>query len=105
GGEWRRPSRQKVVLRPTRMVSMAEKHLAVMTYEVERPEEPAPVVISSQVLSRQGGADEYHPGTSPGPEEAGFDPRRAEGFAHRVLETQFTYGKRGRSEERRVGKE
>ncbi len=93
--EWRTPSGKKVILRTTRMVSMVEKHLAVMTYEVELPEEPAPVVISSQVLNRQDGEDEYHPGTSPGTEEAGFDPRRAEGFAHRVLETQFTYGKRG----------
>src|SRR5699024_322276 len=72
--EWRTPSGKKVILRTTRMVSMVEKHLAVMTYEVELPEEPAPVVISSQVLNRQDGEDEYHPGTSPGTEEAGFDP-------------------------------
>lgn len=91
---WRTPSGKKVVIRTTRMVSMVEKHLAVMTYEIELPDEPAPVVISSQVLNRQDGEDEYHRDASGGG-AAGFDPRRAEGFDHRVLDPQLTRGQRG----------
>lgn len=90
---WWTPSGKKVIIRTTRMVSMVEKHLAVMTYEIELPDEPAPVVISSQVLNRQDGEDEYR--SDYATDAAGFDPRRSEGFDHRVLEPQFTKGQRG----------
>ncbi|MBB1031205.1 glycoside hydrolase family 65 protein [Dietzia sp. SLG310A2-38A2] len=89
---WRTPAGKKVIIRTTRMVSMVEKHLAVMTYEIELPEEPAPVVISSQVLNRQDGEDEYHSAEAV-PE--GFDPRRSEGLEHRVLEPVVCEGQRG----------
>lgn len=90
---WRTPSGKKVVIRTTRMVSMVEKHLAVMTYEIELPEEPAPVVISSQILNRQDGEDEYHLASPAG--HGDFDPRRAEGMDHRVLEPKLKRGDDG----------
>jgi len=90
---WRTPSGKKVVIRTTRMVSMVEKHLAVMTYEIELPEEPAPVVVSSQVLNRQDGEDEYH--IAPPDGHRDFDPRRGEGMDHRVLEPRLKRGEGG----------
>ncbi|MCT1434763.1 glycoside hydrolase family 65 protein [Dietzia maris] len=87
---WRTPAGKKVVIRTSRMVSMVEKHLAVMTYEIELPDEPAPVVISSQVLNRQDGENEYSSAADDGAPAEGFDPRRAEGLEHRVLEPQVT---------------
>ncbi|MCT2263311.1 glycoside hydrolase family 65 protein [Dietzia cinnamea] len=92
---WRTPAGKKVVIRSSRMVSMVEKHLAVMTYEIELPDEPAPVVISSQVLNRQDGENEYSSAADAATPEAGFDPRRAEGLEHRVLESQLCEGQRG----------
>ena len=89
---WRTPAGKKVIIRTTRMVSMVEKHLAVMTFEIELPEEPAPVVIVSEMLNRQDGEDEYHT-TDDLP--AGFDPRRSEGLDHRVLNPEVTEGQRG----------
>ncbi|WP_333618676.1 glycoside hydrolase family 65 protein, partial [Dietzia sp.] len=80
---WRTPSGKKVLIRSTRMVSMEEKHLAVYTYEVVLPEDSAPVVISSQLLNRQDGEDEYHLASPAGGK---FDPRKSEAFNHRVLE-------------------
>ena len=90
---WRTPSGKKVVVRSTRMVSMVEKHLAVMTYEVELPEEPAPVVISSQMLNREDGEDEFHLATTRTNRD--FDPRKAEGLGHRVLEPKLKRGDGG----------
>ena len=89
---WRTPAGKKVIVRTSRMVSMVEKHLAVMTFEIEMPEESAPVVIVSEVLNRQDGEDEYHT-TDDLP--AGFDPRRSEGLEHRVLIPEVTDCQRG----------
>lgn len=80
---WRTPSGKMVQINSTRMVSMEEKHLVVYTYEVVLPDDSAPVVISSQLLNRQDGEDEYHLASQAGGE---FDPRKAESFSHRVLE-------------------
>ncbi len=90
---WRTPSGKKVIIRSTRMVSMVEKHLAVMTYEIELPDEPAPVVISSQTLNRQDGEDEYHLASAA--RHGDFDPRRGEGLDHRVLEPALKRGEGG----------
>ncbi len=81
---WRTPSGKRVKVSSTRMVSFIERHVAIMTLEVTMLSGFAPVVISSQILNRQDGADEYHPTAKEQP--AGFDPRRAGKFAHRVLE-------------------
>ena len=41
-------------------VSLAHRHLAMLTFEVTMLDGSAPVVVSSQLLNRQDGEDEYH---------------------------------------------
>ena len=83
---WRTPGGKRVRVRSTRMVSVAERHLAVMTFEVTMLDDSAPVVISSQLLNRQDGEDEYHvAGAALGEAEVEHDPRQARQFDHRVL--------------------
>ena len=48
------------MVRSTRLVSLVHRHLAVMTMEVTLLDAAAPVVISSQLINRQDGEDEYH---------------------------------------------
>ncbi|MCA5895213.1 glycoside hydrolase family 65 protein [Isoptericola sp. NEAU-Y5] len=87
---WRTPSGKHVQISSQRMVSFAERHLAVMTFEVTLLDADAPVAISSQILNRQDGQDEYHvPAASLG---EGFDPRKAEQFAGRVLQPRTQWG-------------
>ncbi|MFN3258410.1 MAG: glycoside hydrolase family 65 protein [Ilumatobacter sp.] len=84
---WRTPGGKKVRVRSTRMVSMAERHLAVMTFEVTMLDAAAPVWISSQLLNRQDGEDEYHVAAAAlGEGDDARDPRQASGFDHRVLQ-------------------
>ncbi|MDH3682805.1 MAG: glycoside hydrolase family 65 protein [Acidimicrobiia bacterium] len=81
---WRTAAGKRVRVRSTRMVSMAERHVAAMTVELAVLDASAPIVISSQILNRQDGEDEYHV-----PEAAlgeGGDPRGASSFDRRVLE-------------------
>ncbi|WP_166849461.1 glycoside hydrolase family 65 protein [Isoptericola sp. BMS4] len=86
---WRTPSGKRVRVRSERMVSFAERHLAVMTFEVTLLDHDAPVAIASQILNRQDGSDEYHvPAASLG---EGFDPRKAEQFTHRVLQPELQW--------------
>jgi alpha,alpha-trehalose phosphorylase len=80
---WRTPAGKRVHVRSTRMVSLVHRHLAVMTMEVTLLDAAAPVVISSQLLNRQDGEDEYHVTAAALGE--GMDPRRSRGFGHRVL--------------------
>ncbi len=81
---WRTSSGKRVQINSTRMVSFTQRHLAVMTFEVTLLDDGAPVTISSQVLNRQdadrGASVEMQKA------EAELDPRKAERFAHRVLE-------------------
>lgn len=80
---WRTPSGKRVLVESTRMVSMTQRHLAVLSMEVTMLEGDAPIVISSQLLNRQDGKDEYYV-----PYEAmgeGTDPRKAAAFDERVL--------------------
>ena len=80
---WRTPSGKRVCIRSTRMVSMTQRHLALMTLEVTMLTGSAPLVISSQILNRQDGRDEYHlRQESLG---QGADPRKAAAFEERVL--------------------
>ena len=83
---WRTPAGKRVQVRSSRMVSFAQRHLAVMSLEVTMLDEEAPVVVSSQILNRQDGQDEYHVKSAAMGE--GKDPRRAERFTQRVLEPQ-----------------
>ncbi len=84
---WRTPGGKRVHVRSTRMVSLVHRHLAVLTMEVTLLDAPAPVVISSQMLNRQDGEDEYHV-TSAALGE-GRDPRKSRQFDHRVLVPKF----------------
>ena len=80
---WTTPAGKRLRVRSERMVSLEHRHLAVLRFEIEMLEGSAPVVISSQLLNRQDGEDEYHV------EEAalgeGFDPRQRRSFRDRVL--------------------
>jgi alpha,alpha-trehalose phosphorylase len=87
---WRTPSGKRVRVRSERMVSFVERHLAVMTFEVTLLDDAAPVAISSQVLNRQDGQDEYHVRAASLGE--GFDPRKAEQFHGRVLQPMTQWG-------------
>ena len=86
---WRTPSGKRVRIDSTRMVSMSQRHLAVMTLEVEMLSGDAPVVISSQILNRQDGLDEYR-AVHPVPGDV-VDPRRAAAFGERVLLPHLSY--------------
>jgi len=75
---WRTPSGKRVRVVTTRMVSFVERHLAVLTFEVELLDAAAPVTISSQLLNRQDAQTEYGRSGS-------LDPRRALPLEGRVL--------------------
>ncbi len=81
---WRTPAGKRVRVTSQRMVSFVHRHLAVMTLEVTLLDDAAPVVVSSQLLNRQDGEDEYHVRSAALGE--GKDPRQARKFGHRVLE-------------------
>lgn len=87
---WRTPSGKRVQIRSERMVSFAERHLVVMTFEVTLLDAAAPVAISSQILNRQDGQDEYDVRSASLGE--GFDPRKANQFSGRVLQPQTQWG-------------
>ena len=91
---WQTPSGKTVRVRSSRMVSFTERHLAVMTYEVTVLDADAPVVVSSQVLNRQDGQDEYHVRAAAMGE--GFDPRKAETLTNRVLVPSLHWAAGGR---------
>lgn len=91
---WRTPSGKRVQMTSTRTVSLAERHLAVMTMEITVLDADAPVVVSSQILNRQDGQDEYHVRSAAMGE--GFDPRKGSQFGRRVLEPQYHYAEKGR---------
>jgi len=85
---WRTPSGKRVRVRSTRQVSPADRHLAMMTLEVTMLDADAPLVISSQVLNRQDGEDEYHMSAG----AMGDDPRKAARFEQRVLQPEVVQG-------------
>jgi alpha,alpha-trehalose phosphorylase len=89
---WRTNSGKHVRVRSTRMVSFADRHLAMQTFEVTVLDADAPIVVSSQVLNRQDGEDEYHVRAH----AMGEDPRRAARFEQRVLQPQVSVGREGR---------
>lgn len=87
---WRTPSGKRVRIRSSRMVSFQQRHLAVMTFEVTMLDAAAPIAISSQILNRQDGEDEYHVRSKSMGE--GVDPRKAEALERRVLDPQHSRG-------------
>jgi alpha,alpha-trehalose phosphorylase len=80
---WRTPAGKRVRVSSQRMVCFVHRHLAVMTFEITLLDSPAPVVVSSQLLNRQDGEDEYHVRAAALGE--GKDPRRSRRFDQRVL--------------------
>jgi alpha,alpha-trehalose phosphorylase len=87
---WRTPSGKRVRIRSRRMVSFTQRHLVVLTFEVTMLDDYAPVAISSQILNRQDGEDEYHVRAKAMGE--GVDPRKAGQIRHRVLKPQSNWG-------------
>jgi len=81
---WTTPAGKRLRVRSERMVSLQHRHLAVLRFEVEMLDGSAPVVISSQLLNRQDGEDEYHVRDASLGE--GGDPRKRRAFQERVLE-------------------
>ena len=80
------------------MVSLVHRHLAMLTFEVTLLDATAPVVISSQLLNRQDGEDEYHVSSAALGE--GLDPRAARQFDHRVLVPRLHRERRRRGDAR-----
>jgi len=78
---WRTALGKNVQLRSTRLVSFARRHLAQLSYQVE-VDADAEVVLTSELRNRSDGMSAVIEG-------AGFDPRRAGGFGHRVLVTEL----------------
>lgn len=88
---WRTPVGKRVRVRTSRMVSFAQRHVAVLTFEVTMLDDHAPLAISSQILNRQDGEDEYHVAAKSMGE--GFvDPRKAERMRRRVLLPKYQWG-------------
>jgi alpha,alpha-trehalose phosphorylase len=80
---WRTPAGKRVQVDSTRMVSMVDRHLAMMSFEVTMLDADAPVAVSSQLLNRQDGEDEYYVRTAA--LAHAVDPRKTEVFDRRVL--------------------
>jgi len=81
---WRTPAGKRVRVTSKRMVSFTHRHLAFLSLEITLLDSSAPIVVSSQLLNRQDGEDEYHVRSAALGE--GKDPRQARKFDHRVLE-------------------
>ncbi|WP_183094831.1 glycoside hydrolase family 65 protein [Nocardioides stalactiti] len=79
---WRTPGGKRVQVRSSRMVPLAQRHLAVIGFEVTVLDEKASVAISSQLLNRQDTPVEDLVAAAP----VTTDPRKAERFEHRVLD-------------------
>ena len=88
---WRTPSGKRVKVDSTRMVSMTQRHLVVLTLEVTMLSGDAPLVVSSQLLNRQDGEDEYHLQAASNGVHA--DPRKAGAFEGRVLQPRIHMAK------------
>jgi len=75
------------------MVSFTHRHVAVMTFEVTLLDKEAPVAISSQLLNRQAGLDEFRANAD---SAALADPRKAAAISTRVLEPRMKRDDDGR---------
>ena len=80
---WRTPAGKRIRVTSSVMASMTHRHLAVLTLDVTMLEGAAPIVVSSQLLNRQDGEDEYH--VESAALGGGTDPRQARRFDRRVL--------------------
>ena len=89
---WRTAGGNRVRVRTQRMVSLPQRHLAVLTYEVTVLDKAAPLVVSSQIINRMEGVDEYRPTPSGEAQQGIADPRRAELPVEEVLEPVSHWG-------------
>ncbi len=78
---WETPAGKQVLIKSTRLVSFAHRHLAAISYEVTVLNAAAPIVISSEIRNEQGEPDDDE------------DPRTTAGFAWRVLLPKVDYVK------------
>ncbi len=78
---WRTPQGKRVRVRSQRLVSLRQRHLAAISWEVTIEDAAAPVVVSSELFNHQ----DAHPADEPGQ----FDPRKGSGLTHRVLDPAF----------------
>lgn len=83
---WRTPAGKRVRVRSRRMVPLAQRHLAIMTFEVTLLDQRASVAISSQLLNRQDKWHEFADQSIDRRISDGGDPRKAEQFNRRVLQ-------------------
>ncbi len=90
---WRTPAGNRVRVRSRRMVSFTHRHVALMTFEVTLLDKEAPVAISSQLLNRQAGLEEYRANVDP---SEPHDPRKAAAINARVLEPRMSQEENGR---------
>jgi alpha,alpha-trehalose phosphorylase len=79
---WRTPAGKRIRVRTSRMISFTNRHLAQMTMELEMLDGSAPVAVSSQIINRQDGSDDFGVHGRAGQKD---DPRRTTTFDHRVL--------------------
>lgn len=83
---WRTPSGAHVRVRSSRMVSFTDRHLALMSLEVEMVKGSAPIAISSQIINRQDlDLDAATTPERPGTASNKHDPRQTTSFDTRVL--------------------
>lgn len=82
---WETPSGKRVRMRDERIVSFEERHLAILRLEVVVENADAPVTVSCQMINRQDGAGVYEGTPAEVKGRAGFDPRKSEKIAERVL--------------------
>jgi alpha,alpha-trehalose phosphorylase len=85
---WRTPSGNRVRVRTQRMVSLVQRHLAVLTYEVTALDQQVPITIAAKVVNRHNG-ESYH---EPKDGQGIADPRRSEEFTGRVLHPEVHWG-------------
>ena len=90
---WRTPAGNRVRVRSRRMVSFTHRHVALMTFEVTLLDKEAPVAVSSQLLNRQAGLDEYLSNVE---SSDTVDPRKVAAINTRVLEPRMRRDEDGR---------
>ena len=89
---WETPGGKQVLIRATRMVSFAERHVAAIRYEVTVLNAKAPVVVASELVNHAEAITEA--ATSEGLGGAGVaapvddDPRLAKAFKEQVIVSQ-----------------
>lgn len=71
---WETPAGKKVQIKSKRIVSLTDKHMAAISFEVTMLNASAPIALSSQIVTNRS------------EETGGGDPRRARGFSESVLE-------------------